>query len=206
MPVEILVTFFFISLLLAAAPGPDNIFVLTQSALFGHAAGMLVTLGLCTGLVVHSLVVALGLAALLQASAIAFTALRFAGAMYLLFLAWQAFSAAARHLGQGRHRSLTTIQLYRRGVIMNLTNPKVSLFFLAFLPQFTDPSYGPLILQIFLLGGLFILATLLVFFNVALLAGILGQWLNTSPVAQKLMNGIAGAIFTGLALKLIVIR
>jgi threonine/homoserine/homoserine lactone efflux protein len=184
------------------APGPDNIFVLTQSALRGRLAGLLVTLGLCTGLVVHTLAVSLGVAAVFQASAVAFTVLKLIGAAYLLYLAWQAFRAAATGIQFGQHSSLGPWQLYRRGIIMNITNPKVSIFFLAFLPQFADPARGSLTAQIMLLGGVFIVATLLVFGTVAVLAGMLGQRLSQSKKAERMMNRLAGTVFVALALKL----
>jgi threonine/homoserine/homoserine lactone efflux protein len=85
---------------------------------------------------------------------------------------------------------------------MNITNPKVSIFFLAFLPQFADPSRGPVWMQILILGGLFILSTILVFGGIALLAGTIGQWVNRSDRAQKIMNRVTGLVFVGLALKL----
>src|SRR5690554_6655222 len=94
MPVEAIVTFVIASALLGIAPGPDNIFVLTQSALYGKKAGVLVTLGLCTGLIVHTTAVAFGVAVIFQTSAVAFTTLKVIGAIYLLFLAWQAFRAS----------------------------------------------------------------------------------------------------------------
>jgi threonine/homoserine/homoserine lactone efflux protein len=197
-----LTTFFAASLLLGMAPGPDNIFVLTQSALRGRLAGILVTLGLCTGLIVHTLAVSLGVAAIFQASALAFNMLKFIGAAYLLYLAWQAFRASAGGIRMGQRSSLSGWQLYRRGIIMNITNPKVSIFFLAFLPQFADPARGALPLQMMLLGGLFIVATLLVFGSIALLAGVLGQRLSKSEKAERIMNRVAGTVFAALAVKL----
>lgn len=196
------ILFFGAAVLLALAPGPDNIFVLTQAALRGRAAGIFVTLGLCTGLIVHTTAVALGVAAIFQASALAFTLLKFIGAAYLLYLAWQAFHAGAASLGTGNSKVLTPSQLYRRGIIMNVTNPKVSIFFLAFLPQFTDPLRGSIAVQMILLGLLFILATILIFGGISLIAGTLGQWLGRSPKAQLIMNRVAGTIFTALALRL----
>jgi len=86
---------------------------------------------------------------------------------------------------------------------MNVTNPKVSIFFLAFLPQFAAPANGPMAQQIFLLGALFILVTLLVFGGIAMMAGSLGSWLGHSPKAQIVLNRIAGTVFAGLALKLV---
>jgi threonine/homoserine/homoserine lactone efflux protein len=200
--IETLLTFFTASVLLALAPGPDNIFVLTQSSLYGRRAGLAVTCGLCTGLIGHSTAVALGVAVVFQRSAAAFSALKFIGAAYLVYLAWQAFRASAARIETEGRGEANLRKLYGRGIIMNLTNPKVSIFFLAFLPQFADPSRGPIWLQLLLLGGVFILSTILVFGGIALLAGTLGQWLQRSDRAQGIMNKVAGAVFVGLALKL----
>jgi threonine/homoserine/homoserine lactone efflux protein len=205
-PMETLATFFMASVLLGLAPGPDNIFVLTQSALRGKIAGLLVTLGLCTGLVVHTTAVAFGVAVVFQASALAFSVLKLGGAGYLLYLAWQAFRASTTRLSAGRENELRYAKLYRRGIIMNVTNPKVSIFFLAFLPQFANPGRGSMTLQMLLLGGVFILSTVLVFGTIALLAGSIGQWLNRSPKTQVIMNRIAGVVFVGLALKLATVK
>jgi threonine/homoserine/homoserine lactone efflux protein len=202
LPIETLAAFFAASILLALAPGPDNIFVLAQSALRGKGPGLVVTLGLCTGLIVHTTAVALGVAVIFQASALAFTALKLFGVGYLLYLAWQAFRAAATKIAAARNGELSLGRLYRRGILMNVTNPKVSIFFLAFLPQFADPARGSLTLQLLLLGGVFILATILVFGAIALLAGILGEWLNRSEKSQRVLNRVAGSVFVGLALKL----
>ena len=202
--VEALVTFLTASLLLCLAPGPDNLFVLTQSALRGKTAGLMVTLGLCTGLVGHSLAVALGVAVIFQTSAVAFSVLKFIGAGYLLFLAVKAFRASAATIESGCGARASLGRLYGRGIIMNITNPKVSIFFLAFLPQFADPSKGSMALQLLLFGALFIICTILVFGCIAILAGTLGQWLNRSWRAQNIMNRVAGAVFLGLALKLAV--
>jgi threonine/homoserine/homoserine lactone efflux protein len=201
-PAESLLVFFAASALLALAPGPDNLFVLTLSALHGPRAGWLVTLGLCTGLVVHTLAVAAGIAAIFQASELAFTSLKIVGACYLLYLAWGAFRASAARLESNAETRLDAGQLYRRGIVMNLTNPKVSIFFLAFLPQFADPARGSLSLQMVLLGGVFIAAALLVFGTIAALAGTLGAWLNQSTRAQVVMNRVAGTIFVALAIRL----
>lgn len=203
LPLDILSTFFLASVLLALAPGPDNIFVLTQSAIQGRLAGFLVTLGLCTGLLVHTTAVSLGVAVIFQTSELAFTGLKLVGAGYLLYLAWQAFRASASAIDDRAKKPLSRWQLYRRGIIMNVTNPKVSIFFLAFLPQFADPERGSLAGQMVTLGAVFILAALLTFGSIAVAAGSLGRWLGDSPRAQVIMNRIAGTVFAGLAIKLI---
>ncbi|HCW92319.1 MAG TPA: threonine transporter RhtB, partial [Flexistipes sinusarabici] len=171
--VETLVTFITASVLLGLAPGPDNIFVLTQSALRGKGSGIIVMFGLCTGLIVHTTAVALGVAIVFKTSAIAFTALKFIGAGYLLYLAWKVFTAPVEQIKGRSEQKNNYRKLYFRGIIMNITNPKVSIFFLAFLPQFADPTRGSITLQLILLGGLFILATILVFGSIALLGYLL---------------------------------
>lgn len=193
---------FFASLLLGLAPGPDNIFVLTQASIHGKQAGFSVVFGLCTGLIVHTMAVALGVAAVLKTSAYAFTILKLAGALYLLWLSWQAFRASKQQLTLDKKSRLTNWQLYRRGIFMNVTNPKVSIFFLAFLPQFINQQQGSVVLQIILFGALFILATLLVFGSISLLAGSLGEKFGKSEGAQKILNRIAGTVFLLLALRL----
>ena len=199
---DLLATFFAAALLLALVPGPDNLFVLTQAALGGRRAGFAITLGLCTGLIGHTLAVVCGVAALVQASAAAFTTLKLLGVGYLLYLAWQAWRAPDTGLGTGSRHAPGQGHLYRRGILMNLTNPKVSLFFLAFLPQFADPARGPLAPQLLLLGGLFIVATLLIFGAIALLAGTVAARLATTPGIQRWLNRLAGGIFLALALQL----
>lgn len=201
-PPDVLLTYFAACLVLAVTPGPDNIFVLTQAALRGKKAGVLVVLGLCTGLVVHTTAVSLGVAVIFQTSALAFTLLKLAGAGYLIYLAWGAFRAGATVI-DGEKSALTHAQLFRRGIIMNVTNPKVTIFFLAFLPQFADPARGALSLQMMLFGGLFIVSTVLVFGTIALAAGALGEWLKRSERVQKVMNRAAGVVFVGLAAKLL---
>jgi len=202
-PIETLSVFIAASVALALAPGPDNIFVLTQSALHGRIAGLFVTVGLCTGLIVHTAAVALGVAAIFATSALAFTILKTIGAAYLLYLAWQAFRAGTAALSNNQGPALSHRQLYGLGIVMNITNPKVAIFFLAFLPQFADPAHGALPLQIFIFGGLFILATLLVFGGVAWFSGFIGEWLKGSARAQRNLNWLAGTVFIGLAVHLL---
>ena len=199
---QTIISFFAASVLLAVAPGPDNIFVLAQSILYGRTAGLWITLGLCSGLIVHTTAVAFGVATIIQASSAAFTVLKCAGAAYLLYLAWQAFHAAnASESSLGRSRP-SHAMLYRWGIVMNVTNPKVSIFFLAFLPQFANPSRGSVFVQIFMLGGIFMLAALLVFGCIACLAERVNRWLRRSACMERRLNRFAGVVFVGIALKL----
>lgn len=205
---DTLLAFFGVSVLLGLTPGPDNIFVLLQSAQRGWRAGMAVVVGLCCGLVVHTAAVALGLAAVFAASAMAFTVLKLLGAAYLAWLAWQALRAQASAGGAdsaGAPAEAAPPSLWRmvgRGVVMNLTNPKVLVFFLAFLPQFADPARGAMGGQLMVLGLVFIAAALLVFGAIACFSGVFGALLLRSPRAQQWLNRVAGVVFLGLAVRL----
>ena len=200
---EVALSFFGIAVLLALSPGPDNLFVLMQSAMWGRVAGLWVVLGLCTGVLGHTLAVSAGLAAIFAASETAFVIVKLAGAAYLLYLAWGALRAGAGSLRQERTARQSGGQLYRRGIIMNLTNPKVTVFFLAFLPQFASPERGSIGLQMLMLGILFMLATMLVFSAVAVFSGAVGERLQRSPRAQIWLNRLAAVVFVGLALRLL---
>lgn len=202
-PLDVLGTYFIACLILAIAPGPDNIFVLTQSALQGRKAGILVVLGLCTGLLFHTTAVALGVAVIFKTSELAFTILKVAGALYLLYLAWGAYRSGATAIDGKSGSILQSGQLYRRGIFMNITNPKVSIFFLAFLPQFASPARGSITIQMLILGAVFILSAILVFGAIALAAGSLGEWLSRSQRIQRWINRLAGTVFIGLAIKLL---
>ena len=203
-PADVILLFVTASVALAFAPGPDNIFVLTQSALHGRKTGLLVTLGLCTGLLVHTAAVSLGVAAIFQTSLLAFSLLKLAGVLYLLCLAAEAFRASKAALESDGSGALSWSGLYTRGVIMNITNPKVAIFFLAFLPQFADPARGSITVQMLFLGGLFIVSSLIVFAAVAWFAGYIGEWLQRSDGVQVVMNRIARMVFVVLALRLAV--
>lgn len=203
LPIETLLAFFSASLLLALVPGPDNIFVLTQSIFQGKKSGLMIMLGLCTGLIFHTLAVTLGVAVIFQTSIIAFTILKVIGALYLLYLAWQIFNASCEKIDTKSNKVIDYKKLYYRGIIMNITNPKVSIFFLAFLPQFTNPNLGKVSLQMLSLGGLFIIATILVFGLIAILSGNLAQVFNKSEQSQKFLNKLAAFVFVGLAIKLV---
>lgn len=203
LPIETLIAFFGIAVTLALTPGPDNIFVLMQSALWGRKAGMFVVLGLCTGLLGHTTAVAIGLAAVFATSPVAFTILKLVGAAYLVYLAWQILRAPVKaDAAQPRLEASSPGALYRRGIIMNLSNPKVLLFFFAFLPQFTQPALGRVGLQTVLLGAVFMLATLLVFGAIAFFSGAFGRLLQRSVTTRRWLNRLAGFVFLGLALRL----
>ena len=199
---DTLLTFIAASALLSFAPGPDNIFVLMQSAIHGRRAGFFITLGLCTGLLVHTTLVALGVAALLVVSTTAFLVLKLVGAAYLVYLAVLAWRASASAVAGAEVPPLSPRQYYLRGIAMNLSNPKVAIFFLAFLPQFARPEAGSVIAQLIVLGGVFIAVALVVFSLIATLAGWLAAALARSTQAQVRLNRLAALVFFGLAARL----
>ena len=210
---EVLITFFGVALLLGLSPGPDNLFVLVQSAQRGWRVGLCVVLGLCLGLVGHTAAVALGLAAVVATSPMLFTALKLCGAAYLAYLAWGAWHApvsveeSARAQEQRDVLTLCSAMGWvGRGVVMNLTNPKVLIFFLAFLPQFADPARGSVPVQIMVLGSVFMAAAWLVFGSIACFSGLFGQILQRSVRAQRWLNRIAATVFGALALRLVMVQ
>ncbi|RJG04448.1 LysE family translocator [Noviherbaspirillum sedimenti] len=198
--------FFSLSLLLGFSPGPDNLFVLMQSATHGRKAGFCVVLGLCCGLLVHTAAVALGLAAVFAASPAAFTVLKFAGAAYLAYLAWQAWHAPANAKLAQQAPPMNPWRMLARGFIMNLTNPKVIFFFLAFLPQFVASGRGAVVLQLCWFGFLFILATLVSFGLITCFAAFLGARLRSSPRMQRRLHRLTAIVFAGLALRLVLAK
>lgn len=199
---QTIVMFVTASTLLALAPGPDILFVLTQSMSKGSRSGIVIALGLCSGLIFHTTAVALGVAVIFQTSIVAFTILKVVGAAYLLYLAFMAFKDASKSKLETQKTTLSFVALYKRGILMNITNPKVSIFFLAFLPQFTHPEMGNVTVQIFTLGALFMLSALVVFTLVSLLAAQVGAWFLKTRNGEKILNRIAGTVFAALAVKL----
>ncbi|MEZ5757503.1 MAG: LysE family translocator [Emcibacteraceae bacterium] len=199
---EVLLAIFTASLLLSLVPGPDNLFLLTQAALEGPVAGICLTLGLLTGLICHTTAVIFGVTVIIKSSVTAFTVLKFIGVAYLLYLSWHAFRAGKAKISETANKPRGNFRLYRRGILMNISNPKIAVFFLAFFPQFIDPSLGHFARQTIELAAAFILAFLIVFISIAYLAARLGEFLKKSERAQIILNRIAGTIFVGFALKL----
>ena len=193
-------TFAGASLVLAVAPGPDNLFVLAQSAVYGVRVGLTVVLGLCTGLVVQTICAACGVAAVVAAVPALFWGIRIAGACYLIYLAWMAWTHAVSDSEGPQGTALTGMALWRRGVIMNITNPKVQIFFLAFFPQFVKPGTEglDLIIQMIIQGVTFIGATLIVFSAVAWGAGALADRMRSLRF-QLWLNRTSAVIFLMLA-------
>lgn len=232
MSFSVLTSFALASFILAIAPGPDNIFVLTQSALYGVKKGIAVIIGLCLGILIQTLCLVVGLSAFISAVPALMIVIKLIGVAYLCYLAYQAIraslalsressQAAASAAGAGAsadakadagagaetqsqaHNKLGDISYRRlvyRGLIMNITNPKVQLFFLSFFPQFLPSSAQGMVLAAYmaLLGAIFVLMTLIVFCSIALFSGTLSSYFN-SPSFNIKLNYSAAFIFLALA-------
>ena len=183
------------------SPGPDMLYVIGRSVGQGRKAGIVSSLGVFVGCWVHILAAAFGIAALLRSSPIAFNVVRYAGAAYLIYLGIkmlaQKTDLASQHLKAER---LGTI--FRQGAITNMLNPKVAIFFLAFLPQFVDARRGKVVLQILLLGLIFNVGGTLVNLAVAYAGGTLGELLRRNQSIARLQRRFTGLIFVGLGLRL----
>ena len=218
--------FFIAALVIGIAPGPDNLFVLAQSATYGARLGFCIILGLCTGIAIHTCLLVAGVSALIAASPTAFFVIQCLGAAYLLYLAYKSFGVKAGvvhvdscHPERNAVESKDPVKssdaisgvpsarsLYMRGIIMNLTNPKVILFVLSLIPpavRLERPIHPSLQMAIF--GGEFILATMIVFGCIALLAGTVKKFLLTSPKANRNLNWFSGAVFVFLAVALFMV-
>jgi len=196
------------SILLTLAPGPDILYLLTKSLSDGARAGIILACGLVSGIVFHTTLVMVGVAALIKSSATAMLLLKIFGAAYLLFLAFGAFKAARagkKQLGI-RNEELgikKPLALYKRGVLMNVLNPKVLLFFLAFLPQFVDLSSDGASLTILFLGVVFAVQALTIFSGVALFAGRVRNLLLRGKNIGQILNFVEAAVLAFIALTLL---
>ncbi len=212
--------FFIAAIVVALAPGPDNLFVLAQSATHGAKAGFCIICGLCTGIMVQTGLLVVGVSALIAASPVAFFVIQCMGAAYLVYLAFKSFQVRAgvvvssefgvrnsesgvRSSESDKSQSLSARRLYLRGIIMNLTNPKAILFALSFIPPAVkmDSPLSPSV-QMLILGSEFVVATFIVFGTVALLAGAVKKFMLNSPKANRNLNWFSGAVFLFMAVAL----
>ena len=170
--IEILISFISATTILALSPGPDNIFVLTQSIVNGKKYGLATVAGLITGCIVHTTLVAFGVSEILKANENLFFFIKLLGAGYLLYLAFMVYKSDAKiaFSTEGVVQK-TPLQLFKTGFLMNVLNPKVTIFFLAFFPQFLFSDSLSTVIQFYVLGGLFMLISGIVFSSIAVLAG-----------------------------------
>ncbi|HEX7288118.1 MAG TPA: LysE family translocator [Candidatus Angelobacter sp.] len=194
-------TFLFAAFMLNIAPGPDMLYVIGRSVGQGRRAGTVSALGIFAGCWAHILAAAFGVAALLRSSSLAFDLVRYAGAGYLLYL-------GAKMIVQRENVAVHDLPpeplsaIFRQGVITNVLNPKVALFFLAFLPQFVDARRGSVALQILMLGFIFNIGGTLVNLTVAYAGGTAGELLRRSRRFTQLQRWFTGLVFIGLGARL----
>lgn len=192
------------SILLTLAPGPDILYLLTKSLSDGAKSGIILACGLVSGIVFHTTLVMVGVAALIKSSATALLLLKIFGAAYLLFLAFGAFKSAraGKKLSLSKSGAKSSLAaLYKRGVLMNVLNPKVLLFFLAFLPQFVDLNGSSL--QILFLGVVFAAQALIIFSIIALCAGRVRNLILRKKNIGQILNFVEAAVLTLIAVGLI---
>lgn len=170
--IETLLSFALATSILAISPGPDNIFVLTQSIVSGKKYGLATVFGLISGCLVHTTLLAFGVSAIIKESANLFFAIKVFGAIYLLYLAYKVYKSDANIVfSEDAVEKKTTLQLFKQGFIMNVLNPKVSIFFLAFFPGFLFSDSLSTVLQFYALGFIFMIISLFIFSTIAILAG-----------------------------------
>jgi len=186
---------------LAFSPGPDNIYVLMQSITNGTKYGLATVIGLLSGCLVHTTFVALGISAALKSNDFVYLLIKILGVLYLLYLAYRVFKSEAKAIinTPKKFPKKPLFSLYKQGFIMNLLNPKVSLFFLAFFPGFLFSDSMSITSQFFVLGFLFIITSMLVFSIIAILAGKIANYIQSHTKIGSLLKWAQILIFIGLA-------
>lgn len=189
------------SIAITFAPGPDNLQVLARGISQGRAAGFVAALGFAAGITFHTTLAALGVAAVLRSSPVAFQAIKLAGAAYLVWIGIKALRS--RGLATAHERAPQPLwTVFRQSVFGNMLNPKVTLFFIVFLPQFVDPhGVQSVTLQMLELGGLFMLQTVAVFSVFGVWAGMIGGWLKRRPSVGVWLDRLAGATFIAIGIR-----
>ena len=193
------------SILLNVVPGPDAVYIITRSLAQGRRAGFISSLGVCSGALVHAVAAALGLSAILATSASAFTVVKYIGAFYLIYLGVKTFLERSNPLTLKESEAKTTASewtLFGQGVLVDVLNPKVAIFFLAFLPQFIDPNYGGKTVTFLVLGTIVIAIALVYEALLVLLSGTISDYLQRNNVIGRQLNRVVGVVYTGLGLRL----
>jgi threonine/homoserine/homoserine lactone efflux protein len=186
------------ALLLLVVPGPSVLYIVTQSVSHGRRAGIASVAGITTGTLVHIAAATVGLSALLASSAVAFDVVKYLGAAYLIVIGVRRLAGFERAQEERARGTRDLGRLYRQGIVVNTLNPKTALFFLAFLPQFVDPSRGVAWVQVLLLGLLFATLGFLSDGTWALVAGTLGDRLRRSRRFPAVQRYVSGSVFVGL--------
>jgi len=191
------------SLAVIVAPGPDNVYVLTRGVAQGREVALASAWGMCSGLLFHTTFAAIGLSAILARSAAAFSLVKYAGAAYLVYLGVGALLSKEEFAPSAEEAPTARLwSFFFRGMTMNLLNPKVAVFFLAFLPQFAGPATGGATLRLVTLGLIFALLSVVVFSAIALFSGILGERLSRNPRFANALQLSTGCVLVGLGVRL----
>jgi threonine/homoserine/homoserine lactone efflux protein len=201
-----LITFLVASIAIILAPGPAQALVLARTISDGKKAGILTAVGLNVGTIVHALAAAAGISAILAASALAFALVKYLGAAYLVYLGFQALRTKAHQSHLEPLSTSTPVQIFAKAVATGILNPKVALFFLAFLPQFVDPQRGSVFVQFVLLGCLLALLDIVYEAMLALIASVLREWLTRSQRFAIWRQRVTGAVLIGLGVRLALTR
>lgn len=202
--IENLLSFSLATFALALTPGPDNIYVLVQSLINGTKSGIATTSGLISGCIVHTSLLAFGVSALITASEEIFYSIKVLGALYLLFLAFKSYKGDAVIAFSEDAPKKSNWGLYKQGVIMNLVNPKIMIFFLAFFPAFLWNEHKNLISQFYILGLLFMIISFLTFSSIALLAGRIKHFLIRRKSTGLFFKWLQISVFVGIALFILI--
>ncbi len=197
-----LIVFMTATLALNLTPGPDMLYVVARSVGQGQRAGVVSALGIGGGCLAHTFAAAFGLSALLMSSAVAYDLVKYAGAVYLIYLGVRALLDKSQLLQQAELESASLSRIFYQGLITNVLNPKVALFFLAFLPQFAKAENGSIAWQIIFLGFLFNVSGTLVNVVVALLGGRIGRLFNRRPAFAQAQRWLTGGVFIALGMRL----
>lgn len=207
MEIQLLVSFLCASVLLSLMPGPDNIFVLTESITKGKNNGIAISLGMSLGVLVHTTAAATGLSIIIQKSAMAFTVIKFIGAAYLFYLAFLSFKEKKSELNfmKKENENEDVSYLIKKGFLMNALNPKVALFFIAFLPQFITKTGFNITVQMFILGIIFALQVFFVFYIISILSGRLTKYVK-NPKFWNITKWSKGIILSALGMVLLFSR
>lgn len=197
-----LILFLITSIALVITPGQDFILVMTRAVSLGAKAGVVTAAGISTGLLGHTLLAGLGLGAILQSSQLLFTLLKIVGACYLIYLGIKTFKSAPVSLAKNSAPAGSMWRLFSHGAISNLANPKIAIFYFAFLPQFVSVGSAQPTRVILILGAAFALITFLIKAPLGLISGKLSVWLRQREFVQRVMNRICGLILIGLGIRL----
>ena len=202
---EILISFIIAVSILAISPGPDNIFVLMQSVVHGKKYGLATIIGLMTGCIVHTTFVAVGISAIIKENNTIFLVIKILGAVYLLYLAYKVITGGSEiSMSTEKIDKKTPFQLFKIGFIMNVLNPKVTLFFLALFPGFLFSEILPISLQFYTLGALFILVSFVIFSLIAILGGTISEKIKTSKNIGVWLQWMQVFVFIGIAVFILI--